>query len=94
MILEHGVIQRIAHYPFFYMQDDRQTSWRVQAVALGPYRFESRKPLPHQWRGLEGKELSEIAGIPDSVFVHMSGFIGGNKTYEGALEMARASLKS
>ncbi|XP_057522213.1 uncharacterized protein LOC130802280 [Amaranthus tricolor] len=75
-------------------EDDRQTSWRVQAVALGPYRFESRKPLPHQWRGLEGKELSEIAGIPDSVFVHMSGFIGGNKTYEGALEMARASLKS
>lgn len=75
-------------------EDDRRTSWRVQAVALGPDRFESRKPLPHHWRGLEGKELSEIAGIPGCVFVHMSGFIGGNQTYEGALEMARASLKA
>jgi len=27
------------------------------------------------------------------VFIHMSGFIGGNKTYEGALEMARAAIK-
>ncbi|XP_021763669.1 UPF0160 protein-like [Chenopodium quinoa] len=75
-------------------EDDRRTSWRVQAVALGPERFESRKPLPHPWRGLEGEELSEIAGIPGCVFVHMSGFIGGNQTYEGAIEMARASLKA
>lgn len=75
------------------MQDDRRTSWRVQAVAVGPDRFESRKPLPQHWRGLEGKELSEIAGIPGCVFAHMSGFIGGNQTYQGALKMARASLK-
>ncbi|XP_074291753.1 uncharacterized protein LOC141618546 [Silene latifolia] len=75
-------------------EDDRRTSWRVQAVAVGPDRFESRKPLPNQWRGLEGNELSEISGIPGCVFVHMSGFIGGNKTNEGAIEMARASLKA
>lgn len=75
-------------------EDDRRTSWRVQAVALGPDKFESRKPLPQHWRGLDGEELSEIAGIPGCVFVHMSGFIGGNQTYEGALEMARTSLKA
>jgi uncharacterized UPF0160 family protein len=27
------------------------------------------------------------------VFVHNSGFIGGNKTQEGALEMARAAIR-
>jgi hypothetical protein len=28
-------------------------------------------------------------GVPGCVFVHASGFIGGNATYEGVLEMAR-----
>ena len=73
------------------MQDVRSQSWRVQAVGVAPDRFESRKALP--WRGMRDDELSAETGIPGCVFVHMSGFIGGNKTYEGALEMARAALK-
>lgn len=75
------------------MQDDRSKSWRVQAVAVAPDRFESRKALPSQWRGLRDEELSKEARIPGCVFVHMSGFIGGNQSYEGALAMASASLK-
>nr|GLL27520.1 UPF0160 protein [Ipomoea trifida] len=74
-------------------QDERGNSWRVQAVAVSPDRFESRRPLPSQWRGLRDNELSKEAGIPRCVFVHMSGFIGGNQTYEGALAMAKAALK-
>ncbi|KAK2981912.1 hypothetical protein RJ640_019132 [Escallonia rubra] len=74
-------------------QDDRSKHWRVQAVAVSPDRFESRKPLPSQWRGLRDDELSKEAGIPGCVFVHMSGFIGGNQSYEGALAMARGGLK-
>jgi len=65
----------------------------VQAVAVAPDRFESRKALPAQWRGLRDDELSKESGIPGCVFVHMSGFIGGNQTYEGALAMARGGLK-
>ncbi|KAG6636472.1 hypothetical protein CIPAW_11G113500 [Carya illinoinensis] len=64
-----------------------------QAVAVSPDRFESRKPLPSQWRGLTDDELSREVGIPGCVFVHMSGFIGGNRSYEGALAMAKAALK-
>ncbi|ESR52484.1 metal-dependent protein hydrolase [Citrus sinensis] len=74
-------------------EDDRGKQWRVQAVAVSPDRFESRKPLPAQWQGLRDDELSKEAGIPGCVFVHMSGFIGGNKSYGGALAMARAALK-
>ncbi|XP_031262709.1 UPF0160 protein-like [Pistacia vera] len=74
-------------------EDDRGRGWRVQAVAVSPGRFESRRPLPAQWRGLDEDELSKEAGISGCVFVHMSGFIGGNKSYEGALAMARAALK-
>lgn len=65
----------------------------MQAVGVAPDRFESRKPLPSQWRGLRDEELSKEAAIPGCVFVHISGFIGGNQTYEGALAMAKASLK-
>lgn len=74
-------------------EDDRSKNWRVQAVAVSPDKFESRKALPAQWRGLRDEELSKESGIPGGVFVHMSGFIGGNSTYEGALAMARAGLK-
>lgn len=71
------------------VQDDRSENWRIQAVSE---RFESRKALPLSWRGLEKEKLSEESSIPGCVFVHMSGFIGANRTYEGALAMARASL--
>lgn len=73
-------------------EDDRSKQWRVQAVAVGPGRFESRKALPLSWRGLRDDELSKEAGIDDCVFVHMSGFIGGNKNFDGALAMAKKAL--
>ncbi|CAF2058228.1 unnamed protein product [Brassica napus] len=73
-------------------QDERGKQWRVQAVAVAPDRFENRKALPEQWRGLRDEELSKAAEIPGCVFVHMSGFIGGNQSYDGALSMARTAL--
>ena len=52
-----------------------------------------RLSLPESWRGLRDEELSKRCSIKDCVFVHASGFVGGNKTKEGALTMARESLK-
>lgn len=72
--------------------DDRSEKWRLQAVAVGPDKFDSRKPLPPSWRGLNECELSQVSGINGCTFVHISGFIGGNRTYDGALAMAKASL--
>ncbi|PSS32294.1 UPF0160 protein, partial [Actinidia chinensis var. chinensis] len=73
-------------------QDERSGNWRLQAVAVSPDKFESRKPLPFPWRGLTDGELSEVAGIHGCTFVHMSGFIGANQSYKGALDMAESSL--
>ena len=73
-------------------QDTKEKKYRVQAVSV-PGSFESRKPLPKAWRGVRDDALSELSGIPDCVFVHASGFIGGNATSEGALAMAREGLK-
>ncbi|XP_042417173.1 MYG1 protein C694.04c-like [Zingiber officinale] len=79
---------------FVIYQDERTKIWRVQAAPVSPEKFDCRKRLPEPWRGFEGDELSEITGIPGCVFVHMAGFMGKNRTYEGALAMARTALRS
>lgn len=81
------------HCVFFGMQDERSNSWRIQAISLAPGSFESRKALPVAWRGLRDEELSGKCGIEGGVFVHMSGFIGGNKTHDGAFQMAVRALE-
>lgn len=68
-------------------------NWRIQAVPVSKDSFESRKPLPEVWRGVRDEKLSEVSGVEGGVFVHASGFIGGNKTYEGALRMAELALE-
>jgi len=50
--------------------------------------------MPEPWRGVRDEKLSEVTGIPGCVFCHAAGFIGGNDTYEGALEMAKRSYKA
>ncbi|KAF5390255.1 hypothetical protein D9757_002911 [Collybiopsis confluens] len=73
--------------------DDNSGDWRVQAVSVEPESFESRKALPEKWRGLRDDVLSERTGIAGGVFVHASGFIGGNRTKDGALQMAKIALE-
>ncbi|KAG0266332.1 hypothetical protein DFQ27_009868 [Actinomortierella ambigua] len=79
--------------PILYvLYPDEGGNWRVQCVPASPESFETRKGLPQEWRGYRDEELSERSGVPQCIFVHMSGFIGGNKTREGALDMAVKSL--
>ncbi|KAL5624768.1 hypothetical protein BROUX41_004828 [Berkeleyomyces rouxiae] len=66
--------------------------WRVQCVPESADSFQSRKPLPVEWRGFRDEELSKITGIDGGVFVHAAGFIGGNTTFEGAKAMALKAL--
>lgn len=73
--------------------DETGGQWRVQAVPVAPESFESRKALPEAWRGLRDDELSKVSGVDGCVFIHASGFIGGNKTKEGALKLAKLALE-
>ena len=52
-----------------------------------------RLSILEAWRGLRDEELSQVSGIEGCTFVHSSGFIGGNKTKQGVLEMATKTLK-
>jgi len=79
--------------PFYVLYpDETGGNWRIQAVPVTPDSFDSRKALPEVWRGLRDEKLSEVSGIDGGIFVHASGFIGGNKTRKGALEMAKKAL--
>jgi uncharacterized UPF0160 family protein len=80
--------------PFYVIYpDETGGNWRVQAVPISPESFESRKGLPEPWRGFRDEDLSRISGIDGCIFVHASGFIGGNKTKDGAMEMAKRALE-
>ncbi|XP_064383990.1 MYG1 protein C27H6.8-like [Halichondria panicea] len=79
---------------FMLYKEGDSDKWRVQAVPLHESGFENRLSLHTAWRGLRDEELSSVSGIPGCVFVHSSGFIGGNLTYEGALEMAVKTIES
>ncbi|ETW87238.1 hypothetical protein HETIRDRAFT_59247 [Heterobasidion irregulare TC 32-1] len=80
--------------PFYVLYpDETGGNWRIQAVPVSPESFESRKALPEAWRGVRDDDLSRVSGIDGGIFVHASGFIGGNKTKEGVLEMAKQALK-
>ena len=69
------------------------SKWRIQAVPITKDSFESRNPLPEAWRGVRDEELDEVTGIEGGVFVHASGFIGGNKSKHGAITMAKKALE-
>jgi len=71
-----------------------EAKWRIQAVPVSKDSFESRKPLPEAWRGVRDDKLDEVTGVPGGVFVHAAGFIGGNKTFEGAKTMAVKAVDS
>ncbi|KAF9044723.1 metal-dependent protein hydrolase [Hymenopellis radicata] len=77
----------------YVVYSDDGGNWRVQAVPVSEDSFESRKPLPEAWRGVRDDALSKISGVEGCVFVHASGFIGGTKTKEGALQLARLALE-
>nr|CCA21534.1 protein MYG1 putative [Albugo laibachii Nc14] len=77
---------------FVIYHENTENTLRVQAVNTAPGSFALRKSLNEAWRGLRGEELSTISGIPNCVFVHNAGFIGGNKNFGGALSMAVQSL--
>ncbi|KAG9034518.1 hypothetical protein FRB95_013085 [Tulasnella sp. JGI-2019a] len=73
--------------------DETAGNWRIQAVPKSPDSFISRKALPEPWRGVRDEELSKVTSVPGGIFVHASGFIGGNQTKDGALQMTRLALQ-
>lgn len=77
---------------FVLYPDGDKGLYRIQAVNVAPGKFDLRLALPEPWRGIRDDELSKVSGIDGCTFCHASGFIGGNKSFDGALQMARTAL--
>ncbi|TKA61030.1 hypothetical protein B0A49_09207 [Cryomyces minteri] len=80
-------------YVLFAESDEPDSKWRIRAVSVEGGGFENRKDLPDAWKGVRDEQLDQVAGVPGCIFVHASGFIGGNKTFAGALKMAQKALE-
>jgi uncharacterized UPF0160 family protein len=76
----------------FCLYTDEAGMWRIQTVSEESAGFTNRLGLPEAWRGVRDADLEAIANIPGCTFCHKAGFIGGNKTFEGVLAMAKAAL--
>ena len=96
---ERGVEGKVKFVVSYNEKDDswfvclaRLTRRRVRAINVSPQSFAVRQKLLPACLGMRDEELSKASGIDGCVFVHISGFMGINKTKEGALKMAFASL--
>lgn len=69
-------------------------SWIVRAVPKNLNSFESKKLLPQSWAGLRDAELARISGVDDAIFCHKNRFIAAAQSREGAVLMAKISLKN
>lgn len=67
---------------------------RVICVPNNPNSFVCRKSLPAPWRGIRDAEVASVSGIEGATFVHATGFIGGAKSREDALEMAIKAVEA
>lgn len=76
----------------FVLYTDQTGMWRIQAVTVKGTMFENRLSLPEEWRGVRDQDLEKVSGVKGATFCHAAGFIGGNNSYEGALEMARIAI--
>ncbi|KAF2794332.1 metal-dependent protein hydrolase [Melanomma pulvis-pyrius CBS 109.77] len=90
--LAEGVAPQVL-YVLFPESTEPDSKWRIRSVSKENGGFENRKDLPNPWKGIRDEELDKVSGIPGCVFVHAAGFIGGNKTFDGALAMAQKAVE-
>lgn len=76
----------------FVLFEDSSGKWRISTVPISSGNFTFRLGIKEEWRGIRDEQLNELAGIPDGIFVHANGFIGGAGSYESVLKMAQDSL--
>ncbi len=75
-----------------YVISEKKGGWYCQAVRPQEGSFEQRKPLPEQWAGLVGSDLTKVSGVEDAVFCHAKRFVCAAETLEGALALARLAV--
>jgi len=97
IILDRGYSWRstLTSYPEpeFVIFPAAERGFMIQAVHKGLSGYDTRNSFPESWRGGNDKELEEISGVKGTVFCHRAGFLAGNETLEGAIQMAKLATE-
>lgn len=77
----------------YVVYQDITGSWCIQVALKERGSFAARKNLPKNWGGLRNEEMSKETGVDGCIFCHPALFICGNKTKEGALQLAKMAVE-
>ncbi len=77
----------------FVIFQEEKDNWIACAVPVELRGFESRKPFPKSWAGLEKEELQKITGVKDAKFCHKNLFIVVAGSKKGVIKLVELGLK-
>jgi 2-dehydropantoate 2-reductase len=86
------VVDEMPEVMFVIYPDSDGDQYQVKTVPVEPGSFTARLDLPKSWSGLRDQELAAVTGVQDSVFCHLNLFIGGARSFEGAVRLAELAL--
>lgn len=86
------VVDEMPEVMFVIYPDSDGNQYQIKTVPVEPGSFDTRMDLPAAWAGLRDQELAAVTGVEDSVFCHLNLFIGGARSFEGALKLAELAL--
>ena len=89
----HVVVHEMPEVMFVIYPDSDGDQYQIKTVPVEAGSFTARLDLPKPWAGLREQELAAVTGVPDSVFCHLNLFIGGARSFEGAVRMADLALE-
>ncbi|MDZ7938860.1 MAG: MYG1 family protein [Rhodoferax sp.] len=88
----HVVVNEMPEVMFVIYPDSDGDQYQIKTVPVEAGSFTARMDLPLPWAGLREQELAAVTGVPDSVFCHLNLFIGGARSFDGALKLAELAL--
>jgi uncharacterized UPF0160 family protein len=88
----HVVLNEMPEVMFVIYPDSDGDQYQIKTVPVEAGSFTARMDLPASWAGLRDGELASVNGVADSVFCHLNLFIGGARSFDGAVKMAELAL--
>ena len=75
-----------------YVIYPKRKGFGLEAVPRELGAFETRRPLPEAWAGLEGDELTAASGVEDVLFCHAKRFLAVARTHAAIEQLAARAL--
>ena len=88
----HVVVHEMPEVMFVIYPDSDGNQYQIKTVPVEPGSFTARMDLLESWAGLRDAEMAAVTGVADSVFCHLNLFIGGARSFDGALRLAELAL--